>query len=87
MDFLFNNFKTVILGITVIVLVILVIKYYKRIKTFLLEVKQELSKVAWSNRQELIASTFVIITITAIMAFFIFIIDFSLSRALSFLFR
>jgi len=54
---------------------------------FLKEVRQELGKVSWSNRQELIGSTIVVIVITAIMAFFIGIIDLFLSKVLSLVFK
>lgn len=54
---------------------------------FLGEVKAELGKVSWSNRQELIGATGVVIGLTAIMAAFIFIIDFFLSRSVSYIFR
>jgi len=50
-------------------------------------VKAELSKVSWSNRQELIGATGVVIGLTAIMAAFIFLIDFFLSRSVSYIFR
>lgn len=60
---------------------------FKKTVNFIREVRQELAKVAWSNRQELLGSTFVVITITAITALFIFVIDFALSRVLSLLFR
>ena len=49
---------------------------------FLKEVKQELNKVSWSTRDELISSTVVVITITAAMAVFIGVIDLVLSGAL-----
>jgi len=54
---------------------------------FISEVKQELAKVAWSSRQELIGATFVVITITALTTVFIGIIDLSLSKILSILFK
>ncbi len=54
---------------------------------FLKEVKVELGKVAWSTRQELIGSTIVVIVITAIMGLFIGVIDISLSKFLSLLFK
>ena len=47
----------------------------------------ELSKVAWSSRQELIDSTIVVIVTTAIMGVFIGGIDIILSRILTLLFR
>lgn len=54
---------------------------------FLNEVKVELGKVSWSNRQELMGSTFVVITVTAILAFFIGVIDLALSKVLSLVFK
>jgi len=63
------------------------VNVFKKTVNFIREVRQELAKVAWSNRQELLGSTFVVITITAITALFIFVIDFALSRVLSLLFR
>ena len=56
---------------------------FAKIKTFILEVRQELSKVSWSSRQELIGATTVVIAITAIMAVFIGIVDLALSKLLS----
>jgi preprotein translocase subunit SecE len=54
---------------------------------FVKEVRVELGKVAWSTRQELIDSTIVVITITAILTVFIGIIDLALSKFLSILFK
>ena len=54
---------------------------------FLREVRQELGKVAWSTRQELIGSTVVVIGTTLILAVFIGIIDLVLSRFLSIIFK
>jgi len=54
---------------------------------FLKEVKVELSKVAWSTRRELLASTIVVIVVTAILASFIGIIDAILSKLLTLLFK
>ncbi|KPK99137.1 MAG: preprotein translocase subunit SecE [Omnitrophica WOR_2 bacterium SM23_72] len=54
---------------------------------FIKEVKVELGKVAWSSRQELIDSTIVVITVTALLAAFIGVVDIFLSKGLSFLLR
>jgi len=54
---------------------------------FLREAKVELSKVAWSTRRELLASTIVVITVTIILGFFIGIIDAVLSKLLTLLFK
>jgi preprotein translocase subunit SecE len=87
MEFLLNNIKIIILIIIIIALFALIIKYYKKIKTFLIEVKQELGKVSWSTRQELIGSTFVVIVVTFVVAVFIGIIDLLLSKTLSLVFK
>jgi preprotein translocase subunit SecE len=87
MQLLLNNLKTIILAVTLIALAVVVVKNYQKIKNFLLEVKTELSKVAWSTRQELISSTIVVIAVTAIMAVFIGVIDIFLSKFLSTLFK
>lgn len=60
---------------------------FKKITTFLKEVRIELTKVSWSTRQELIGSTAVVITVTFIMAAFIGIIDIVLSHVLRVVFR
>lgn len=54
---------------------------------FIQEVKQELSKVSWSTRKELLGATAVVIVVTAIMAAYIGIVDLILSGALQRLFR
>lgn len=59
---------------------------YKKITQFISEVKQELIKVSWSSRKELIGATAVVITITAMVAVFIGIVDLFLSKALSMIF-
>ncbi|MDD2751965.1 MAG: preprotein translocase subunit SecE [Candidatus Omnitrophica bacterium] len=87
MNFFFNNLKTIILSVVAIGLIVLIVKNYKKIKQFLAEVKQELEKVSWSTREELIGSTGVVITITAITAVFIGIIDLFLSKILSIMFK
>jgi preprotein translocase subunit SecE len=60
---------------------------FKKPINFLQEVKQELGKVSWSSRQELMGSTAVVIVITVIMAVFIGVIDLFLSKILSLVFR
>lgn len=62
-------------------------KFFSKPIKFLGEVKQELSKVSWSSRQEVIGSTIVVVTITSIMTVFIGIIDILLSKGLSIIFK
>jgi len=54
---------------------------------FLKEVRAELSKVSWSTKQELMASTVLVIVVTAIMTVFIGMVDLSLSKFLSLVFK
>ncbi len=60
---------------------------FKKITAFLREVKQELTKVSWSSRQEIMGATGVVITITAIVAVFIGGVDLFLSKLLSIVFK
>jgi len=59
----------------------------KKIGTFLVEVREELAKVSWSTREELMGSTAVVLVFTALMAVFIGVVDFMLSLGLKFIFR
>lgn len=54
---------------------------------FIKEARQELGRVSWSSRQELIGSTIVVIVVTIIMALFIGIIDILFSKILSLMFK
>lgn len=60
---------------------------FKKIANFIRESKQELSKVAWSTRQELLGATVVVIVVTSILAVYIGVIDMTLSKFLSVMFR
>jgi preprotein translocase subunit SecE len=62
-------------------------KLFSKIGLFLKEVRVELSKVAWSTRDELIASTIVVIVTTGIMAVYLFSIDTVLTKGLSILLK
>ena len=54
---------------------------------FINQVRSELSKVSWSTRKELLASTILVITVTLILTVFIGIVDLALSRFLSIVFK
>ena len=60
---------------------------FNKITNFVREVKQELGKVSWSSREELMGATTVVITVTAILTAFIGAIDLVLSSALSRMFK
>ena len=52
---------------------------FGKIGAFFGESKQELAKVNWPNREELVGSTVLVIVVTMIMALFIFLVDVALS--------
>lgn len=53
--------------------------------TFLRQVLDELKKVTWPTREEVIRLTVSVIVITLIVSFFLFGIDFALTKALDLL--
>ena len=62
-------------------------KIFSRITNFINEVKVEMKKVSWSDRNELIGSTGIVIVSTALLAIFIGIADIILSRVIAILLR
>ena len=52
---------------------------FGKVGGFFSEAKQELQKVNWPTRQELIDSTILVIIVTAFLSVFIFIVDIALS--------
>lgn len=50
-----------------------------RAATFLTEVRSELQKVAWPTRSETYAATVMVIVVTAVVATFLGLVDFTLS--------
>ena len=52
-----------------------------RIREFVLEVLAEFRKVTWPSRDELINSTSIVIVVTVVLAFFLGIVDISLTKA------
>lgn len=87
MELLINNFKLIVLVISILSLALLLIKHYGKIKIFLSQVKIELSKVSWSTRQELIGATRVVIVITLLLTVCIGAIDSLLSILLNYFIR
>ncbi|NIS37691.1 preprotein translocase subunit SecE [Candidatus Saccharibacteria bacterium] len=58
----------------------------KKSKQFLEDVQTELKKVSWPERDQLLNSTFVVIVISALFTFFIFIADWIVSKAVNVLY-
>jgi preprotein translocase subunit SecE len=59
---------------------------WKRVKTFLTDVRVELKKVSWPSRQDTIASTGVVVVVVLIISFYLGFIDVLLSRMVSSIF-
>jgi preprotein translocase subunit SecE len=62
-------------------------KGIKKIPKFLKEVREELKKVNWSTRQELIGAATVVVVIAAFLTTYIALIDLGLSKLVHILFR
>lgn len=60
---------------------------FRKPLNFLIQVKEELKKVSWSTRQEVLGSTVVVIIITAMLTVFIGVVDLFLSKMLTVIFR
>ena len=52
-----------------------------RLREFVQEVLAEFRKVTWPSRDELINSTSIVIVVTVVLAFFLGIVDISLTKA------
>ena len=86
-ELIISNFGKIVLIISVFAVVIFVVKYFEKIKKFLVEVKVELTKVSWSTRKELVGATWLVILTTGALGVFIGVVDFVLSKFLSLLIR
>jgi preprotein translocase subunit SecE len=51
-----------------------------RFREFVLEVLAEFRKVTWPSRDELINSTSIVIVVTVVLAFFLGVVDISLTK-------
>ncbi len=60
---------------------------FERIKNFFREVKVEIKKVVFPGKDELIGSTWVVIVSTLIVAVFLGLVDFILTRFVKYIIR
>jgi preprotein translocase subunit SecE len=58
-----------------------------KITKFVKEVRQELTKVAWPSKYELRDSTIIVIVLSILLAMFIGVVDYGLSRISTLIFR
>ncbi|MFQ6614217.1 MAG: preprotein translocase subunit SecE [Fidelibacterota bacterium] len=56
---------------------------FKKIKQFIDEVQFEMKKVSWPTWDELRGSTYVVLSLSLVLAIYLFVIDFILNRLVS----
>jgi preprotein translocase subunit SecE len=62
-------------------------QYWAGIKQFMAEAVQELKKVTWPNRKETLGATGVVLILVIIIAVFLGLVDFGLSRLVRYVVR
>jgi len=63
------------------------VNYLRRLKQFLVEVWSELKKTTWPSRKEVYGTTMVVIVTVMICAFYLWIVDLGLNKAMNSLFK
>ncbi|MEI8350323.1 MAG: preprotein translocase subunit SecE [Candidatus Omnitrophota bacterium] len=63
----------------------MIIRWLKKIPTFFQEIKEELKKVNWSNKQELTGTLLVVVVVLVLLTSYFFVIDLGLSRFIQYL--
>ena len=61
------------------------IKKIKRIPAFFKEVKEELKKVNWSSRRELMSAAVLVVVVSILLTLYIASVDLGLSKAVQFI--
>lgn len=58
---------------------------FKRLNVFFKGVEFEMRKVSWPTAEQLRGSTKVVLVLSLLLVIFLFVVDFSLSRVMSFI--
>ena len=58
---------------------------FRKFKDFLQGVEFEMRKVSWPTAEQLRGSTMVVLVLSLLLVIFLFIVDFSLSRVMTFI--
>ena len=61
--------------------------WWESARTFLTEVRNEMSRVTWPSRKEVYATTLVVIVTSAFFGIYLFSLDFLFNQAVSWIFR
>lgn len=59
----------------------------KKIPQFFKEIKEELKKVNWSTRQELVSITIMVVVVASVLTLYIALIDLGFSKAVQLLLK
>ncbi len=57
---------------------------FEKIKSFLESVRVEMKKVSWPTWEELKGSTYIVLSLSLLLAVFLFIVDFVLNRVIAY---
>jgi preprotein translocase subunit SecE len=61
--------------------------WWNRGRTFLVEVRNELKRVTWPTRKEVYAATVMVILFSAVLGFFLWLVDRMLAEAITTMFQ
>jgi preprotein translocase subunit SecE len=64
----------------------IIVAWFQRLKTFLIEVWAELQKTSWPARREVYGTTVVVIIATLICAAYLYVVDRALDTGIQYLF-
>jgi preprotein translocase subunit SecE len=65
----------------------IIVGWFQRLKTFLVEVWAELQKTSWPARREVVGTTVVVIIAVLITALYLYVVDRALDTGLQLLFK
>jgi preprotein translocase subunit SecE len=61
--------------------------WYTRFRRFLSDVRSELTRVTWPTRNEVVATTIVVIIVSAIIGLYLYLVDIGLSALMTKVFK
>ena len=65
----------------------IIVGWYQRLRTFLVEVWAELQKTSWPARREVYGTTVVVIIAVVICAVYLYVVDTALNSGIQYLFK
>ena len=80
MEFIATNLAWLTFGVFVVIGLVIALAYRQRLITYVVDVRQEWTRVSTPNREEAIGHTWVVILAVAITAGYLFVVDWGLGR-------